>query len=54
METGKLFGSFRPDNPRFLTLKTQVPVIATMCIACGYIELAGDAEVLKQITKTES
>jgi len=50
LASGKAVGRFIPDNPRFLTLTTQVPVRATMCTVCGHIDLSGDVESLNRIT----
>jgi predicted nucleic-acid-binding Zn-ribbon protein len=54
LESGKLVGlgvHFRPNNLRFSTLKTGIPVNATMCMNCGHIEFSGDKESVKSIVK---
>jgi len=43
--------SFRPQDTKFLTLETgDVMTKATMCRACGPIEIIGDVNKLRRMT----
>jgi len=55
LSMGALFSgirtSFRPQESKFLTLETgDVMTKATMCRACGIIEIVGDVNKLKRLT----
>jgi hypothetical protein len=58
IEDGKLEGlspygavGFRPSNIRFLTLKTKIPVEASVCLDCGYLELGCDTDSVREIMR---
>ena len=43
--------SFRPQESKFLTLETgDVMTKATMCRACGLVEIVGDVSKLRRLT----
>ena len=53
--TGALYSavrtSFRPQVSKFLTLETgDVMTKATMCRACGLVEIVGDVSKLRRLT----
>jgi hypothetical protein len=44
--------SFRPQESKFLTLETgDVMTKATMCRICGAVEIVGDVNKLRRLTK---
>ena len=48
--TGKIY--FRPADAKFLKLETaNIEVHANMCFDCGSINLMGNKEKLKELTK---
>ena len=56
LESGKVQSTgrihFHFENPRFLTMHTgYVPVIASMCLDCGTIDLTGEVEKARKISK---
>ena len=56
MAAGALFSavrtSFRPQDSKFLTLATgDVMTKATMCRDCGVIEIIGDVNKLRHLTR---
>jgi ribosomal protein S27AE len=55
LATGALYSavrtSFRPQESKFLTLETgDVMTKATMCRACGLVEIVGDVSKLRRLT----
>jgi len=55
LANGSLYGppriSFRPEGTKFLTLETgDVMTKATMCRACGLVEITGDVDKLQRLT----
>ena len=55
LATGALYSavrtSFRPQESRFLTLESgDVMTKATMCRACGLVEIVGDVSKLRRLT----
>ena len=57
LEAGKLHTgrmSFHFDDPRFLTAFTgYVPIFSTMCLDCGTIDLIGEVEKARKISKKQ-
>ena len=56
LESGRLQSTgrihFHFENPRFLTIHTgYVPIVSTMCLDCGKIDLAGEVEKARKIVK---
>jgi len=50
--TGRIHFHF--ENPRFLTMYPgYVPVVASMCLDCGTIDLAGEVEKARKISKQD-
>ena len=56
IEEGKLEGlspygavGFHPTRIRFLTLKTKIPIVAWVCLDCGFLELGCDTDSLRDI-----
>ena len=50
--TGRIHFHF--ENPRFLTMRTgYVPVDATICLDCGTIDLKGEVDKARRISKKE-
>jgi hypothetical protein len=48
--TGRIHFHF--ENPLFLTMLTgYVPVVASMCLDCGTIDLTGEVEKARKISK---
>ena len=48
--TGRLHFHF--ENPRFLTMHTgYVPIMSTMCLDCGNIDLMGEVSKARRISK---
>ncbi len=48
--TGAIY--FRPDNTRFLTLKTaDVRLHANLCTECGVVTLVGNVEKARRLTE---
>ncbi len=48
--TGKIY--FRPENTKFLTLKTaDIRIDGNICLDCGHIELVGDLVKAKDLVK---
>jgi len=48
--TGLLY--FRPTNPRIMTVRTaDIPVQASMCLDCGAIDLGGEVNKARQLSK---
>ncbi len=57
IESGKLMAMggetvFRPDNMKFWTLSQgAVPVLARVCMDCGYVDLYASPNKLKKIVE---
>lgn len=55
VEPGRLQGKqrtgFRPERIKFFTFRSTVKVDATMCRACGRIELSGDPQQLENMLR---
>jgi hypothetical protein len=50
--TGRIHFHF--ENPRFLTMHTgYVPIVSTMCLDCGKIDLAGEVTKARRLSKKE-
>ena len=50
--TGRIHFHF--ENPRFLTMHTgYVPILSTICLDCGNIDLAGEVTKARRISKQE-
>ena len=50
--TGRLHFHF--ENPRFLTMHTgYVPIVSTMCLDCGNIDLVGEVTKARKLSKKE-
>ena len=50
--TGRIHFHF--ENPRFLTMHTgYVPVVATICLDCGTIDLKGEVDKARRISRKE-
>jgi hypothetical protein len=48
--TGRV--NFHFEDPRFLTALTgYVPILSTMCLDCGIIDLSGDVSKARKISK---
>ena len=48
--TGRIHFHF--EDPRFLTMHTgYVPVVATICLDCGTIDLNGEVDKARKISK---
>jgi hypothetical protein len=48
--TGRIHFYF--EDPRFLTMHTgYVPVISSMCLDCGTIDLSGEVDKARKISK---
>jgi len=48
--TGRLY--FRPANPRVMTVRTaDIPVRASMCLGCGAIDLGGEVNKARKLSK---
>lgn len=48
--TGRIHFHF--ENPRIMTMRTgYVPIISTMCLDCGTIDLTGEIEKARKISK---
>jgi hypothetical protein len=51
--TGRLY--FRPANPRIMTVRTaDIPVRASMCLDCGAIDLGGEVNKARKLSKQTS
>ena len=58
LETGRVQSTgrvnFHFEEPRFLTALTgHVPILSTMCLDCGTIELFGEVSKARKISKKE-
>ena len=56
LESGRIQSTgrvhFHFENPVFITMHTgYVPVVASMCLDCGAIELTGEVEKARKISK---
>jgi len=50
--TGRIHFHF--ENPRFLTMHTgYVPVVATICLDCGTVDLKGEVDKARRISRKE-
>lgn len=48
--TGRIHFHF--ENPRFLTMQTgYVPILSTICLDCGNIDLAGDVSKARRLSR---
>jgi hypothetical protein len=48
--TGRIHFHF--ENPRFLTIHTgYVPILSTICLDCGTIDLVGEVDKARKISK---
>jgi Zn-finger nucleic acid-binding protein len=54
-ESGKLDGlvTFRPENRKFLTLKTGIGIHASACCDCGHLQLGVDVGELERLMPRE-
>ena len=58
LESGRLQSTgrmnFHFENPRFLTAHTgYVPIFSTMCLDCGTIDLSGEVNKARKISKKQ-
>ena len=56
LETGRVQSTgrihFHVEDPKFMTLHTAyVPIISTMCLDCGTIDLVGEVSKARKISK---